>query len=98
MKIISSASGVTPNIIGKPNKELFELVLRDHGLQEEPREKFLMLGDKIDTDIAFGINSGIDTLLVLSGVTREDEYEDIQDSYKEYMPTYVFKSVKELLD
>lgn len=56
-----------------------------------------MIGDKLDTDIGFGKNSGIDTLLVLSGVTKAENYETLQARHPEFKPTHMFNSVKDLL-
>ena len=38
-------------------------------------EETLMIGDRMDTDIISGVQSGIDTILVLSGVTRLEDVE-----------------------
>lgn len=59
----------TPILMGKPQTLLFETLRKEHGLEREPLNKFLMVGDSLLTDIMFGNNCGIDTLLVLSGNT-----------------------------
>jgi NagD protein len=51
-------------------------------------ENTIMIGDRMDTDIVAGVTSGMETILVLSGVTKE---EDI-DKYP-YLPTHIKKSV-----
>jgi NagD protein len=50
-----------------------------------------MVGDRMDTDVVAGVTSGMETILVLSGVTEE---KDI-DKYP-YLPTYIRKSVAEI--
>ena len=40
---------------------------KEHSLENAPLSKFLMIGDSLETDILFGNNCGIDTLLVTSG-------------------------------
>ena len=72
--------------------------MNDHDLQDESKDKFIMIGDNLATDIAFGINSGIDTLLVLSGITRPDKSEEMLEKFKDFKPTYILNSVKDLVD
>ena len=54
VKAIETASGVLAETMGKPSKHLFDLVRSQHGLQDEPLDKFLMTGDFLETDIVFG--------------------------------------------
>jgi phosphoglycolate phosphatase len=57
--------------MGKPNPQIFEIIIREHPrLREASLSKFLMVGDNLKTDIKFGNNCGIDTLVVLSGNTN----------------------------
>ena len=68
VRSIAAGTGVNPDIIvGKPNALIFDIIKKEHGLEEKPLSKFLMIGDTLITDIKFGNNSRIDTLLVLSG-------------------------------
>ena len=69
--------------ISKPNKYAFELMKREWNIRES---RTLMVGDRIDTDIIFGKNSQIDTLLVLTGTTTEEEKSIAP-------PTYFMKSL-----
>jgi ribonucleotide monophosphatase NagD (HAD superfamily) len=56
--------------MGKPNPQIFEIIKREHPhLRDKPLSKFLMVGDNLKTDIKFGNNCQIDTLVVLSGNT-----------------------------
>jgi ribonucleotide monophosphatase NagD (HAD superfamily) len=48
---------------------MFDLLIKEHKLEDEPLSKFVMVGDSLETDIKFGNNCGIDTLLVLTGNT-----------------------------
>lgn len=60
-------------VIGKPNPFLIELILNE---TQTPKEKTLLIGDRVDTDIAAARNAGIASALVLSGVaTKEDQNE-----------------------
>ena len=56
-------------------------------------EDTIMMGDRMDTDIIAGTESGMDTILVLSGVTSQGSIETYP-----YRPKYVVPSVAELLN
>lgn len=58
-----------PEVIGKPNPYTLELIMQEHGFKSEDRSKMVMIGDRMDTDIYFGNNAGVDTCLVFTGVT-----------------------------
>lgn len=66
---IQAASGVAPRVIGKPARPMFEAALR---LLGTPAERTLMVGDRLDTDIAGAQGAGLATALVLSGITTPD--------------------------
>lgn len=83
--LIKSASGVSPLFIGKPNALMMRTALNYLNVHSE---ETIMVGDRMDTDIVAGVTSGMETVLVLSGVTNK---EDI-DRYP-YVPTYIKKSV-----
>ena len=55
------------------------------------REKTLIIGDRLYTDIACGVNAGVDTCFVLSGAGTLDDI----DRYN-VRPTYIFDNIKEL--
>ena len=61
--------------MGKPDTWCFQLMQRQHNLKDVPLSKFLMVGDNLSTDVLFGNKCGIDTLLVLSGVTTAQKAE-----------------------
>jgi HAD superfamily hydrolase (TIGR01450 family) len=66
-----------PEVTGKPNPFAVDLILRDNGMDmkdEAVRSRMIMIGDRLDTDIKFGANAGIDTCLVLTGCTRSTEH------------------------
>jgi 4-nitrophenyl phosphatase len=65
---ISTCSGRTPEVVGKPNPFLVEIILREAGLGPEDA---LVVGDRIETDLLCGENAGCATHLVLCGVTPE---------------------------
>ncbi len=68
--LIEKASGASPFFVGKPNPLMMRLALNYLGVHSEHT---VMIGDRMDTDIVAGVESGMETILVLSGVTaRED--------------------------
>ena len=88
---LTQSLGVQPTVIGKPSTIMFDMISADHSLND--KSKILMVGDNLLTDIQFGMNSGIDTALVLTGVTSKDMLNQ-KDSAK---PTYVLDSITDLL-
>ncbi|MEW6179571.1 MAG: HAD-IIA family hydrolase [Chloroflexota bacterium] len=67
---IETASGVSPQIMGKPYPHLFNLALQRMGTKPE---ETLVVGDRLDTDILGGQNTACKTALVLTGVTSLEE-------------------------
>lgn len=74
---------------GKPEPLLLELICKVHSLDAE---KTLMVGDRLDTDILFGQSNGMDTALVMTGVTDEQTL-----TKSEIKPSYVLPSIAALL-
>lgn len=65
---IEACSGVKATVVGKPQPTMLVESLRNLGI--DPADT-LMVGDRMDTDIACGVAAGADTCLVLSGVTQD---------------------------
>ncbi len=86
--LIQKASGVEPFFVGKPNALMMRTALN---FLNAHSENTIMVGDRMDTDIVSGVTSGMETILVLSGVTK---VEDI-NKYP-YLPTYVRDSVAKI--
>ena len=63
---IQAASGVVPDVIGKPNKPIMDVLLREYGVRSE---ECVMVGDRLETDILAGIRAGMRTMLVLTGAS-----------------------------
>jgi 5'-nucleotidase len=87
--LITRATGVEPYFVGKPNP----LMMRE-GLNkiDAHSETTAMVGDRMDTDIQCGLEAGMRTFLVLTGVTSADEV----DRYP-YRPSSVVASVADLI-
>ena len=85
---IELATGVRAYFVGKPNPLMMRTGLSLLGC---PREDALIVGDRMDTDIISGIESGIETVLVLSGVTQREDLARFG-----FGPDYVLEHVGQL--
>ena len=70
--LISRATGVDPYFVGKPNPLMMRSAL--NAIQAHS-ETTAMIGDRMDTDVVAGLEAGLETVLVLTGVTRPEEAE-----------------------
>jgi len=86
--MVTAATGVKPYFVGKPNPYMVRAALRRLGSHSEDN---VMIGDRMDTDIMGGVESGMETILVLSGLTNR---EDV-NSYP-YRPDRIVESVAEI--
>jgi NagD protein len=87
--LISRASGVDPYFVGKPNPLMMRSALN---ALDAHSEQTAMVGDRMDTDVVAGIEAGLETFLVLTGVTDRAEAE----SYP-YRPHRIVDSVAALM-
>lgn len=86
---ISTAAGRTPDrVFGKPSPDMASLVLELLGL---PAALCLVVGDRMETDILFSRNAGIDSALVLTGATSREDLARFP-----YTPDYLFDSISDL--
>jgi NagD protein len=85
---IQKATGVAPYFLGKPNPVMMFLARKKLGVHSA---NCFMIGDRMDTDIVGGLESGMTTCLVLSGVTTPE----ILNRYP-YQPDYVFNHLGEI--
>ncbi|KAF8820610.1 HAD hydrolase, family IIA protein [Cardiosporidium cionae] len=88
---LAHCSPKKPVIVGKPSSLLFEEILKQVSVS---REKCVMVGDRLDTDIAFGKRNGIQTILVLTGVTTEEEVQSVLDQEIKGAPSMSEKSTR----
>ena len=87
---IELATGMNAYFVGKPNPLMMRIALKKLGLR---REDTIIIGDRMDTDILSGIESEIDTCLVLSGITDRKTMETFA-----YRPRFVLKGVGEIVE
>ncbi|TIB37882.1 hypothetical protein E3P86_02018 [Wallemia ichthyophaga] len=67
---LAVSSKRTPTVVGKPNAPMLECILKKKQLKPE---RTLMIGDRLNTDIAFGQHGNVKTMLVLSGVCKKED-------------------------
>jgi 4-nitrophenyl phosphatase len=91
VKAIEVSSQRKANNIGKPSAFLANFILKKHGNIRNPL-RTLMVGDRLDTDIAFAKMGGMSSALVLTGVTTVDKIIeiDVEESMREPMPDIIF--------
>jgi len=70
--LVSRATGVQPYFVGKPNPLMMRSALN---AIEAHSEETAMIGDRMDTDVIAGLEAGLHTVLVLTGVTTAEEAE-----------------------
>lgn len=78
-----------PFYIGKPRKEMVEILMKEKGYR---RKDIVVIGDRLYTDIACGINAGVTSVLVLTGETTKEDLKTTN-----FLPDFVFESVKEII-
>jgi NagD protein len=88
--LITRATGVEPYFVGKPNPLMMRSALNALNAHSETTA---MIGDRMDTDIVAGLEAGLHTILVLSGVTTREEAERFP-----YRPSRIVDSVADLID
>ena len=86
--LLTAATGVKPTFIGKPNRNMIDVISEQTGI---PNERICAVGDRLYTDIAVAQNAGAVSVLVLSGETSEEMVLQA-----DRQPDYILPSVKEL--
>jgi NagD protein len=86
--LIQSVTSIAPYFIGKPNPLMIRTALRRLG---EHSQNTIMIGDRMDTDILIGLESGLETVLVLTGVTTRAMLQRFP-----YQPARIVDSVADL--
>lgn len=86
---IEIATGKKAYYIGKPNPLMMTHAIKK--LNIDPKDT-IIIGDRMDTDIVAGVESEIDTILVLSGVTNEENISNFS-----YRPKYIYTNIGEII-
>ena len=88
--LISTATGATPYIVGKPNPMMFRSAMNRIDAHSETTA---MIGDRMDTDVVAGMEAGLETYLVLTGSTLREAVGRFP-----YRPSHVCASIQEIVD
>lgn len=88
--LITKATGKEPYIVGKPNPMMFRSALNKIGAHSENTG---MIGDRMDTDVVAGIEAGLHTILVLTGISDEAEINKYP-----FRPSEILGGVVDLLE
>lgn len=89
-EMLYNATKRRPLFIGKPQSAMVELAIEKTGYK---KEEAIVIGDRLYTDIACGVNAGISSAFVLSG---EGTLEDLKKS--DVKPEFVFSDIKEMFE
>lgn len=87
-QILCNATKRMPKFIGKPQPEMALLAMEQNGFT---KDETVVIGDRLYTDIACGVNAGVSTIFVLSG---EGTMEDVEKS--EIKPEFIYENINEL--
>ena len=87
--LITRATGREPYYVGKPNPLMMRSALRRIGAHSQST---VMIGDRMDTDVIAGLEAGMRTILVTSGISTRESVEQYP-----YRPTLVVDSVADLV-
>jgi HAD superfamily hydrolase (TIGR01450 family) len=87
-KMLEEAANIKATYIGKPNRYIFDTAVDTMGITE--RDKVLMVGDRISTDILGARNAGLKSALVKAGEFREG------DLASPITPDYIFDSIRQV--
>lgn len=88
--LISKATGKEPYVVGKPNPMMFRSALNQIGAHSH---NTAMIGDRMDTDIVAGMEAGLHTILVMTGIATDAEIEKFP-----FRPNEQLDSIAGLLD
>ncbi len=87
-EVLRITTGRTPFYVGKPSKTMVDLVVSAIGYS---KDETIVIGDRLYTDIACGINAGVTTAVVLTGETKREHLSNAK-----FVPDYVFEDIKHL--
>ncbi len=88
--MITASTGVKPKYLGKPFSETIEMIMSRTGRN---KDEMAIIGDRLYTDMAMGVNNGVTSILVLSGETGQEDL-----AVSAVKPDFVFRSIKEIVN
>ena len=89
---IKGSTQQEPIVVGKPSSFMLDYIAEKYSI---PKDEICMVGDRLDTDILFGKDGGLSTLLVLSGVTTEDR---LLSPKNDIVPDFYTNQLSDLLE
>ena len=84
-KMLQYTTDKVPQYLGKPNEDVVTVCMERSGFS---KEETVVIGDRLYTDIACGINAGVDTVLVLTGEAKKEDLEQTL-----FQPTAVYDTI-----
>lgn len=88
---IKGCTGREPILVGKPSPLMIDYIVSKYGIS---RHEICMVGDRLDTDVLFGLDNGLSSVLSLSGVTTEKKLQSPDNKIK---PHYFVQSIADFL-
>ncbi|WP_328910331.1 HAD-IIA family hydrolase [Streptomyces sp. NBC_00234] len=88
--LITKATGKDPYFVGKPNPLMMRAGLNAIGAHSETSA---MIGDRMDTDVLAGLEAGMTTFLVMTGVTQPGDVDRFP-----FTPSTIVESIADLVD
>ncbi|PXF48454.1 Phosphoglycolate phosphatase 1B, chloroplastic [Gracilariopsis chorda] len=88
---IKGCTGKEPILVGKPSPLMIDYIVSKYGIS---RDEICMVGDRLDTDVLFGKDNGLSSVLTLSGVTTEEKLLSPENKIK---PDYYVDSIADFL-
>ncbi|WP_347987921.1 HAD-IIA family hydrolase [Methylomonas sp. AM2-LC] len=85
---LQTATGVAPTIIGKPEPIIYQQAMELLGID---MDYTIAIGDRLDTDILGAVRAGIRSLMVLSGISNENDLKHV-----EYSPTWIRQDIRDI--
>jgi 4-nitrophenyl phosphatase len=85
---LQAATGVAPTIIGKPEPIMYQQAIAQLGVDSADT---VAIGDRLDTDILGAVRAGIRSLMVLTGVSNEEDVKSI-----DYQPTWIMPDIRDI--
>lgn len=95
INLLETTTDMRATIISKPDPRSLQIIMETHGIGEEEKCRMVMIGDNLHTDILFANNAGIDSVLVFTGMTNEEEfYKKVKEGLvdrQQPLPCYTMK-------
>ena len=85
---LQAATNTTATVIGKPEAIMYQQAIK---ILDSKPEQTIAIGDRLNTDILGAVNTGIRSIMVLSGISNEDDLKSIS-----YQPTWIMQDLRDI--